>query len=135
MREHAGNMDTEETAVVYLLDCDPEVSKSIQFLLKAEEIDAVVFDDERSLLAHARVNPPSCIVVDNILKDADGMSIIEHLHDISLLIPVIVLSCSGSVATAVSAVKAGAWDYFEKPFVQRDLLDSVHRAVRDCRRK
>ncbi|MGJ8686809.1 MAG: response regulator transcription factor [Spongiibacteraceae bacterium] len=135
MREHSGSLGTEKAAVVYLLDCDPEVSKSIQFLLRAEKIEAQVFDDERSLLAHARVIPPSCIVVDNINKGTDGKSIIDHLHDIPLFIPLIVLSCSSSVATAVSAVKAGAWDYFEKPFVQRELLDSVHRAVRDCGHK
>jgi len=128
-------IDARKSSWVYIADSDIEVSRSIQLLLNAEGISVRVFKTGKLLLATAIKIPPSCIIVDASLPDIDGPCILARLREHSIQVPVIMLiSSSGEsipdgIAHAVKSLKAGAWDYFEKPFMQRRLVDRVERAI------
>ncbi|MFT6436810.1 MAG: FixJ family two-component response regulator [Candidatus Azotimanducaceae bacterium] len=117
-------------ATVYIAGQDCEVSQSIQFLLKTESIFAHIFDTGRSLLNQVLVEPPTCIVIDATMSDIDGTTLLEYLNEHSLPIPVILLGENSNIPVVVEVIKAGAWDYFEKPFIQYGLIASVKRALK-----
>jgi two-component system response regulator FixJ len=117
-------------ATVYIADSDSAVGRSIQFLLETDNISARVFTKGQGLLECARSSPPGCIVADAALPDISGLTLLKRLREEGLTTPVIILSGSSDVPSVVEAVRTGAWDYFEKPFMQRVLLDSVKRAMK-----
>jgi len=122
-------MPVQLASTVYIADSDSEVGKSIQFLLETDNIAAVVFADGQGLLDQAIASPPSCVIAEAVLPDISGVTLLKRLRQAGLQTPVILLTNSSEVSMAVEAVKSGAWDYFEKPFLQRVLLDSVNRAL------
>ena len=122
-------MPVKSDSTVYIADSDSEVGTSIQFLLETEHIPATIFTDGQALLDYAIANPPSCVVSEAVLPDITGVTLLKRLRQAGLQTPVIFLANSSEVSIAVEAVKSGAWDYFEKPFLQRVLLDSVKRAL------
>ena len=123
-----------QTAMVCIADSDVEVCDSIKFLLATENIQAIGFCSGQSLVDYAlRTPPPNCIVTEALLPDLTGVMLLKRLREQDLHVPVIILASTSEIAMAVNAVKAGVWDYFEKPIVQRVLLDSVQRAIRHNR--
>ena len=63
------------------------------------------------------------------MPDIDGATLVRRVKASALLTPVILLGGDSQIARVVDAVKAGCWDYIEKPFIQHALLDSVSRAM------
>ena len=63
----------------------------------------------------------------------DGLQLLELLHDFDAQLPVLLITGHGDVPVAVRAMRAGAYDFLQKPFASDLLLDSVRRAL-DVRR-
>ena len=81
--------------------------------------------------AGAEPRMPGCVILDIRMPDMSGIELFEQiraarLHDIW---PVIFLTGHGDVPMAVSSLKNGAFDFFEKPFNDNSLVDSVAAAV------
>jgi len=120
----------QPTSTVCIADSDAEVRRSIQVLLETEDIPATAFTDGQGILDFVLLTTPSCVVAEALLTDITGVMLLKRLHEQGLHVPVIMLANTSDISMAVGAVKAGAWDYFEKPYIQRVLLDSVQRAIR-----
>jgi two-component system nitrogen regulation response regulator NtrX len=80
---------------------------------------------------------PSAIVLDIWLQgsDLDGLGILEIIKKRYPLMPVVIISGHGTIETAVSAIKIGAYDYIEKPFTPEKLLIVLKRACEASRLK
>jgi two-component system nitrogen regulation response regulator NtrX len=78
---------------------------------------------------------PAAIFLDIWLQDSelDGLGILEILQTRHKDVPVIMISGHGSVETAVTAMKRGAYDFIEKPFKEEHLLLVLQRALRTRR--
>jgi DNA-binding NtrC family response regulator len=72
----------------------------------------------------------SAVVTDLKMPRLDGMGLLERVAKEYPAIPLIIITAYGTVATAVSALKNGAFDYITKPFDQDDLRNIVKKAVR-----
>ena len=59
----------------------------------------------------------------------DGISLLNWIKDIHPDIPIIMISGHGTVEIAVNAIKAGAYDFIEKPFKSEKLVFMVKRAL------
>jgi two-component system, NtrC family, nitrogen regulation response regulator NtrX len=80
---------------------------------------------------------PSAIILDIWLQgsDLDGLGILEIIKKRYPLMPVIVISGHGTIETAVTAIKMGAYDYIEKPFTHEKLMIVLKRACEASRLK
>lgn len=114
---------------VYVADNDIAVGESIDILLQTQDIAVQLFDTGRSLLRKTLREPPACIIMDANMPDIDGATLVREIKASTLITPVILLGGDSQIANVVDAVKAGCWDYLEKPFIQHALLDSVSRAI------
>jgi len=80
---------------------------------------------------------PNAIILDIWLQDSDldGLGILEMVKKQYPLMPVIVISGHGTIETAVSAIKMGAYDYLEKPFTHDKLMIILKRACESAKLK
>jgi len=72
---------------------------------------------------------PDIVLMDINMPGIDGIELQEKLHDIDPDLPIIIMTGYADVPTAVQAMKAGAFDFIEKPFDNDRLLQRVHACL------
>ena len=117
-----------ETALVHVIDDDPAVRDSVQFLLESAGVGARTYASATEFLAEAPELRSGCVLTDVRMPDIDGLTLQRRLSELGLRLPVIVMTGHGDVPIAVQALKTGAADFLEKPFEADRLL----RVVRDA---
>ena len=70
------------------------------------------------------------VVTDLKMPHLDGMGLLDQMADQYPATPVIIITAHGTVATAVDALKKGAFDYITKPFEQDDLKNVISKAIK-----
>lgn len=113
--------------VVFIVDDDPLMRKSLEGLLESVEIASMVFGSAREFLAAEKPDAVSCILLDVNLPDLSGLELQEHLAR-SEHPPIIFITGYGDVPSSVMAMKAGAIDFLPKPFKEQDLLRAIREA-------
>jgi DNA-binding NtrC family response regulator len=83
----------------------------------------------KGALAEAARNLPDAVILDLNLPDMDGLKVLEKLKALSPRLPVVMLTSHNDAATALKAVKLGAFHYLTKPFDQDQLLVTLQRAM------
>jgi DNA-binding NtrC family response regulator len=102
-------------ARVLVVDDEPGVQESLRMLLK-QECEVTTAGDLDGALAAIDREAPDLVVIDLLMPGRNGMELLGELEERGLQIPVIVLTATKAVATAVEAMKRGAADYVTKPF-------------------
>ncbi|MFZ1804318.1 MAG: response regulator, partial [Nitrospira sp.] len=100
---------------VLLIDDDPRVRASLKIVLEPI-YDILQACDGQEGLDVFRKDEPDLILLDVILPGTDGLAVLQTLRMESKRTPVIMLTGTKSVKTAVDAMKFGAADYLSKPF-------------------
>lgn len=80
-------------------------------------------------------NSPDIVFLDVKLPDKNGLEVLKDIKQINKDALVIIITAFGGVENAVSAVKAGAYDYIEKPFEFESVKITVNRALETVRLK
>lgn len=116
-------------AVIWLLDDEPQVVESLQWLLTTVGLETRQVKDALALEGLALDKQPGCLLMDVRMPRLSGLDLLYTLKQKGILIPVVMMSGHADVAMAVRAMKLGAYDFFEKPFNDQQLLDSLQAAV------
>jgi FixJ family two-component response regulator len=114
---------------IYVVDDDVVVRDAIKSILKSAGYSFVAFSDGDSLLEAARRRQPMCILLDLVIPGKTGMEVIEALRPLEYPAPVLVISGQATIAQAVTVLKAGAFDFIEKPFTKKHLLERIEAAI------
>lgn len=114
--------------IVHVVDDDPEVRRSLAFLLETGGFAAEVYDGAAALLA-AVPPPPGCVLTDVAMPGMDGVELLASLGRSGARLPVVVMTGHADVQLAVRAMKTGAIDFLEKPFSDTALFAAVRRAL------
>jgi two-component system C4-dicarboxylate transport response regulator DctD len=77
----------------------------------------------------ARPGLAGIVVTDLRMPGMDGMTLLDRLQDIDRDLPVILITGHGDVQLAVQAIRRGAWDFVEKPFLTEELVATAARAL------
>lgn len=115
--------------VVHIVDDEEAVRKSLAFLLATAGFAVRVHESATRFLAAAPAIGRACLVTDVKMPDMSGLELLEKLNAEGLKVPSIVITGHGDVPMAVTAMKAGAVDFIEKPFKDEALIDAVRRAA------
>ncbi len=86
-------------------------------------------ESAQEFLDHYDPTRPGCLVLDIRMPYMSGLDLQNKLSEINPSLPIIVLTGYADVLLAVRAMKAGAIDFFEKPFNDQLLLDSINLAI------
>ena len=102
--------------IVFVVDDDASVRNSLRLLIESAGWQPEIFGSAKEFLARPRTPAPSCLLLDMFLPDINGCDLQQLLAD-RPDIPIIFISGHGDVPMTVRAMKAGAVDFFTKPFV------------------
>jgi FixJ family two-component response regulator len=120
---------TEEKPVVYVVDDDPSVRKALERLLRSAGHDAKTFASAPEFLNFTYPDTPGCLILDIKLPGLSGLELQDRLVEKDISFPIIFITGHGTVPASVRAFKAGAMDFLQKPFKDRELLDAVSRGI------
>jgi len=115
-------------AIVHVVDDDEAVRDSIRFLLEPEGFVVRTYDSAAALLS-TKLTPADCVLTDFCMPELDGLQLQERLVQQGVDLPVIVMTGHADVPVAVRAMKAGAVDFLEKPFLDGQLHAAVKVAL------
>jgi len=119
-----------DNQTVYLIDDDEDVRRAVSFLLSTAGFSVRVYESGVKFLEKLEGLQQGCIITDVRMPGMDGVELLRRLRDRGAAMPVIVMTGHGDVALAVSAMKAGAVDFIEKPFGDEVIISAVRAALR-----
>lgn len=108
--------------MVYVVDDDRDVRRSLSFMLGASDLKSHPFGSGEDFLDALPDLDPGCVLLDLRMPQVDGFQVMGELARRGIDWPVIVMTGHGEVPIAVRAMKLGAVDFIEKPFSEETLL-------------
>lgn len=122
--------------VVYIIDDDAAVLDSLSVWLNATGLRTRTWADPRDFLDDYRNEWTGCVILDLQMPALSGLALQQELVAIGSTLPIIFMTGHGNVSAAVQAMKAGAFEFVEKPFAHDALLAHIRRAFElDGRRR
>jgi len=125
----------ETKPIVFIVDDDLSVRKSLERLLQSVGLAARSFESAAQFLQSGLGQETGCLVLDVRMPEISGLELQEKLARAGISLPIIFISGHGTVPMSVRAMKAGAMDFLLKPFEEQDLLDAIYRAIEHCRQE
>jgi len=118
-----------QTPTVFVIDDDAGVRKSLSRLMVAVALTVETFASSPEFFAAVGPDRPGCLVLDLRLKEGSGLDVQDELHRRGMRLPIIVLTGHGSVPDSVRAMKAGAFDFLQKPPPPVVLVERIRNAI------
>lgn len=119
-------------ALVYVVDDDVSTREAIVGLVRAAGFQALGLASASEFLAYPRPARAGCLVLDVQMPELSGLDLQGQLSAANDPMPIIFVSGHGNVRMSVAAIKAGAVDFFTKPFDADGLIDAIRRALPTC---
>lgn len=115
--------------VVYAVDDDRRFLTALERTLRTSRYDVRCYQSAGDFLDQFDPNQPGCVISDLCMPEMDGLALQQALKNRNVSLPVIFITGYGDTRKAVAALKEGAFDFIEKPFGEKTLLDSVRQAL------
>lgn len=122
-------MEDKTKNLVYAVEDDEGIQELYQGALE-ENYDVRIFPDGESFLAAFALKKPALVLLDIMLPDMDGYSILVKIRERDERLPVIVVSAKSDELSLVKGLNKGADDYITKPFSILELLARIKSALR-----
>jgi two-component system, LuxR family, response regulator FixJ len=119
---------------VFVVDDNLGVRKSLQALFASAGLGVETYASSEEFLNTYDPLRMGCLVLDIRLPNQNGLDLQDELRRRNAMLPIIILTGHGSVASSVRALKAGATDFLQKPVPPKVLLERVRAAV-ECDRQ
>jgi two-component system, LuxR family, response regulator TtrR len=113
-----------------VIDCDDAIVDALKWILELNgyEVRAYArpqdFFDDRNRFPQAQ-----CVICEASNPDMSGTELLKMLKTLGMDVPVILLATESDVSAAVAAMREGAFDYLEKPFIGSQLIKRVREAT------
>jgi len=114
---------------VHIVDDDARVRDALTLLLSTAQIKSRSYASAEEYLASNKLQEPACVLLDNQLPGMSGLELLKHIIAAASDPAVIMITAYGDVPTAVLAMKAGAFDFVQKPFDAEALLATVEEVL------
>lgn len=117
--------------LVFVVDDDPSVRRSLERLIRSFAMDVELFASAEEFLRRRPPHRPSCVVLDLRMPGLSGLELQRDMVARGMEMPVVFITGHGTVPDSVQAMKAGAVDFLEKPFEAHDLLSAIRQSLDD----
>jgi two-component system, NtrC family, response regulator GlrR len=114
---------------ILVVDDDVNLLELIKMRLESADYDVTAAREEDRALAALKEMAFDLCIIDLMLSNRDGITLMEEFREINPEVPTIILTAHGSIENAVEAMRRGAYSYLTKPFEPRDLLLQIERAL------
>lgn len=120
--------------IVYVAEDDESLRSLLRALVHSIGFACQVFSSGNRFLDHYDPRQPGCLVLDIFMPGMSGLELQDELNRRGAMIPVIFITGHADVASAVAAVRHGAFNYLQKPFRNSELIENVRNAIEFDRR-
>jgi two-component system, LuxR family, response regulator FixJ len=114
---------------VFVVDDDAAVRQGLRFMLRAAGYGVEAFPSAAAFLEEYNPRRGGCLLLDVRMPQMTGLELQQQLNVRGWRIPVILITGHGTISLAIAAMKAGAFDFIEKPLREDALLESIERAL------
>ena len=121
------------TEKILVVDDELNMRLVLKALLNKEGYDVATASDGVEALKVLKSGGVGVVVTDLKMPKLDGVGLLERVIRDYPSTPVIIITAHGTIATAVDALKKGAFDYITKPFERDELKNIIHKAIRTRR--
>jgi FixJ family two-component response regulator len=115
--------------LIAVVDDDDAVRDALALLLRLHGFIVRDFTSGEEFLGWAGTEPTDCVLLDLRMGAVSGLDVQAELAERRLAYPVVMLTAHGDVGTTRAALKAGAFDFIEKPFDDAVLLKTIRAAT------
>jgi len=119
----------DSAATVFVVDDDGPMRRGLEFLVRSAGYEVRGFESAEVFLEDYEPSMRGCLLLDVRMPGMSGLELQEHLRAERINLPVVIVTAYADVPMAVRAMRAGAFDFIEKPFEGSALLDRVRRAM------
>ena len=123
------NSAIDSRTQILLIDDDAHLRQALAQTLDLAGFRAEILADAQDVARRIPADWPGVVISDIRMPGIDGLQLLQQLHAQDAQLPVLLITGHGDVPLAVQAMRAGAYDFLEKPFASEALLDSVRRAL------
>lgn len=116
------------TSTVFIVDADPAVGKTLEPLIRLAGWQTKDFVSAEEFITSPRMLVPSCLILGVFPPGLSSPELQRFVAD-RVEMPVILLSCHSEASMIVRAMKAGAFDFFIKPFDPQELIHAMECAL------
>src|ERR1044072_3325575 len=117
-----------ERIPILFVDDEAAMRQAVTQWLELAGFELMVHADANSAAAKLNANFPGIVVTDLKMEGMDGLALLRRAQETDPELPVVVITGHGDVQTAVEAMRLGAYDFIEKPFVPERFLEVVRHA-------
>ncbi len=114
--------------IVYVIDDDQDICNSLTWLLDSVQLETKTFNSATEFLNFQRPQTPACLILDIRMRGMSGLQLQQQLNQQKIRMPIIFMTGHGDIPMSVNAMKAGAFDFLEKPFNPQHMLNQIQ----DC---
>jgi FixJ family two-component response regulator len=118
-----------ERNLVFVVDDDAMMLKSVARLLRQLGYDSVLFPSAEAFANHGDFDRAICVILDINLGDVSGIDLRQRLKEANISVPVIYITGNDSPAVRRAAHQSGCLAYLTKPFSAKSLMEPLHRAA------
>jgi len=115
---------------ILIVDDEPELCQQIAKSLKKQRYTVDTAGSGTMALEKIFTNPYDLIVLDIMLPEKDGFTVLEELRGDKMAVPVLMLTAKGDISDRVKGLDLGADDYLHKPFSMAELLARIRALLR-----
>jgi two-component system, chemotaxis family, CheB/CheR fusion protein len=126
-------VESSELPEVFVVDDDSTVRDAIRDVLEQDGRSVQAYSTCEAFIEAYRSGGEACLLIDAYLPGMNGLELLRWLGHSGHRLPAIMITGNSDVPMAVQAMKAGAWDFIEKPIGHRELLISVENALEQSR--
>ena len=120
---------------ILILDDEENIGRSLRMILEREGYNVTICRSGHEFRLSPERERAGAILLDVRLPDASGIELLRELRQADIHAPVIMISGHGTIADAVEATRAGAFDFLEKPLSRDRVLLSLERAFEQANLK
>lgn len=130
INQKAENRMINQKAVVFVVDDDEDVCDVLEGLFDSVGLPVKSFTSAMSFLESYEAEQQGCLITDIRMPGMSGMELQKEMLGRNIHLPIVMITGHGDIKTGISAMKAGAFDFVQKPFHNQELLDIVNQAIK-----
>ena len=109
-------MNSKSLGLVIIIDDDKDICDLLAHLLEHAGYETQQGHDGLTAIEFLTQREPDLLLLDSVIPEPNGMAVLAKARSLYPQLPVVIITGSAGILSAVSAIKAGAFDYIPKPF-------------------
>lgn len=117
------------SGMIHIIDDEEPIRDALTFLFQSRGLEITGWPSGEAFLDAMPLDDCACVILDVRMAELSGPEVFERLRASGNHVPVIFLTGHADVPVAVQTLKAGAFDFLEKPFSDNQIVDLALRAI------